>query len=201
MTEVFMALVSDVMTRGVRSMPPGETVMKAAQAMSELDVGVIPVCDGERLVGIVTDRDIVLRGVAQGCLASETPISGVMTNGASWCFQDQSIEEAGQQMRDAQIRRIPVIDRERRLVGMLSLGDIATRAGASEAADTLEQVSRPSRPDRSHQSAASGPAGGGETRVQPEIPGGGEMPARSAAKGRSEKPGRNTRARRPSNRT
>jgi CBS domain-containing protein len=156
-----MTQVSDVMTRGVRSMAPTESIMKAAQAMDELNVGSIPVCDGDTLVGIVTDRDIVLRGVAQGCAVDGTPLSAVMSEHTRWCYEDQSIEEAAEQMRSAQIRRLPVVDRDKHLVGMLSLGDVATKTGGEEAHRTLEEVSEPSQPDRSGQSAASGDAGGG----------------------------------------
>jgi CBS domain-containing protein len=156
-----MTQVSEVMTRGVRTMAPGETVMKAAQAMQELDVGAIPVCDGQTLVGMVTDRDIVLRGVAQGCAADRTPLSDVMSRDTRWCFEDQPVDEVMQQMRDAQIRRVPVVDREKHLVGMLSLGDVATQADSREAGEALGGISEPSRPDRSGQSAASGAAGGG----------------------------------------
>lgn len=159
-----MTLVSQAMTRGVRAMAPTESIMKAAQAMDELDVGVIPVCDGERLVGMVTDRDIVLRGVAQGCAADNTPLSAVMTPDACWCFEDQSVDEAIEQMREAQIRRLPVVDRDKRLVGMLSLGDLATKADGGEAGEALQEISEPSRPDRSSQSSASGSAGGGSSQ-------------------------------------
>ena len=158
-----MTQVSQAMTRGVRSLTPSETVIKAAQAMQELDVGVIPVCDGDRLVGMVTDRDIVLRGVAQGRAADKTPLSDVMTREACWCYEDQSVEEAVEQMREAQIRRMPVVDHDKHLVGMLSLGDVATKADAGEGGEALQDISEPSRPDRSHQSAASGNAGGGSS--------------------------------------
>jgi CBS domain-containing protein len=158
-----MAQVREAMTRGVRSMAPDDSVLLAAQAMSELDVGVIPVCEGERLVGMVTDRDIVLRAVAQDCAPSKTSLSSVMSTQTCWCFEDAEVEEANERMREAQIRRMPVLDHDKRLVGMLSLGDVATKSDMGEAATTLEAVSVPSRPDRSHQSAASGAAGGGQS--------------------------------------
>jgi len=151
------------MTRGIRTMAPHESVMKAAQAMNELNVGSIPVCDGEKLVGIVTDRDIVVRGVAEGCAADRTPLSAVMSPQACWCFEDDSIEEAAGKMRDAQIRRMPVVDRDKRLVGMLSLGDIATKGSEQVAGEALQDISQPSQPDRTSQSAAAGSAGGGAT--------------------------------------
>src|SRR5690606_7335279 len=88
-----MTQVSEIMTRGVRTLAPGETVMKAAQAMKELDVGVIPVCDGRKLLGMVTDRDIVLRGVANGCVVDQAQLKDVMTADTQWCYEDQTLEE------------------------------------------------------------------------------------------------------------
>ncbi len=138
-----MTQVSQVMTRGVRTLAPTETVMKAAQAMQELDAGVIPVCDGRKLVGMVTDRDIVLRGVAQGCVVDKAQLREVMSTDTQWCFEDQSLEEVSERMRDAQIRRVPVVDRDKQLVGMLSLGDIATRTHTEEeTGETLEEISK-----------------------------------------------------------
>lgn len=138
-----MTQVSQIMTRGVRTLAPTETVMKAAQAMQELDVGVIPVCDGRKLVGMVTDRDIVLRGVAKGCLVDKAQLSEVMSTDTQWCFEDQSLEEVSDKMRDAQIRRVPVVDHDKQLVGMLSLGDIATRTHTEEeTGETLEEISK-----------------------------------------------------------
>lgn len=162
-----MTQVADVMTRGVRTMPPTETMMKAAQAMEELDVGVIPVCDGDRLIGMVTDRDIVLRGVAQGRPADSTPLRDVMTQNAQWCFEDQSVDEAAEQMRMAQVRRLPVVDRDQHLVGILSLGDVSVKASRQTAGEALEEISEPAAPDRSGQSQASGTAGGGSASGQP----------------------------------
>lgn len=156
-----MTRVAEVMTRGVRSMSPRDSLQFAAQAMDELDVGVIPVCEKERLIGMVTDRDITVRGVAQGCPADSTPISDVMSEDVLCCFEDQSIEEATEQMRAAQVRRLPVLDKNKRLVGMLALGDVAAKAGSEQAGDALSEISEPAEPDRSGNSAASGKAGGG----------------------------------------
>jgi CBS domain-containing protein len=159
-----MTQVSEAMTRGVRTMAPNESVMKAAQAMDELNVGSIPVCDGERLVGMVTDRDIVLRAVAQGCAADRTPLSQVMSEHVRWCYEDESVDEVAAKMRQTQIRRLPVVDREQHLVGILALGDLAAKGEDEQAEDVLRDVSEPAEPDRSGQSAASGPAGGGASR-------------------------------------
>jgi CBS domain-containing protein len=156
-----MRQVSDVMTRGVRTLAPNDTLLKAAQAMEELDVGVIPVCRGEQLVGVVTDRDIVVRGVAQGCAADATRLEDIMSRDPQWCFDDQPVEEVLEQMRDAQIRRLPVVDHDAHLVGILSLGDVAVKADELKAGQALESISEPAEPDRSSQSQASGAAGGG----------------------------------------
>ncbi|MGA0609282.1 CBS domain-containing protein [Caldimonas sp. KR1-144] len=158
-----MTRISDVMTRGVRTLSPGDTLTLAAQAMQELDVGVIPVCNGRELIGMVTDRDIVLRGVAQGCRPEDTRLDQVMSAHPRWCFEDQSLEDAARQMSEAQIRRLPVVDREKHLVGIVSLGDIAVRGDENEAGSALGSISEPARPDRSSQSQASGTAGGGES--------------------------------------
>jgi CBS domain-containing protein len=145
-----MPQVAEVMTRGVRAMAPNDDVQLAAKAMDELNVGVIPICEGERVVGMVTDRDIVLRAVAHDMTASATPLSEVMTELVQACYEDQPLEEAVERMEHAQIRRIPVLDRQERLVGMLSLGDAATRGDAAAAQRALSGISTPSEPDRSH---------------------------------------------------
>ena len=158
-----MTQVSDVMTRGVRALSPQDTATMAAQAMQELDVGAIPVCNQERLVGIVTDRDLVLRGVAQSRLDADTPIDDLMSRQPLWCFEDQPVEDVLAYMRKAQVRRVPVLDRENRLVGMVSLGDLAVKGDQGQAGSALRSISEPARPDRSHSSQASGAAGGGES--------------------------------------
>jgi CBS domain-containing protein len=163
-----MTTVADVMTRDVRTMTPGDSVVDAARCMDEMNVGVIPVCEGDKLVGMVTDRDIVLRAVAQGCAADRTPLSQVMSEHVRWCYEDQPVEEVAAQMRRTQIRRLPVVDREQHLVGIVSLGDLAAKGEDEQAEDVLRDVSEPAEPDRSGQSAASGAAGGGASR--PETP-------------------------------
>lgn len=161
-----MTPVSQAMTRGVRTISPADSLVLAAQAMDELNVGSLPVCDGDRLMGIVTDRDIVTRGVAQGCSLDDTTVSDVMSQNVQWCFEDQSVEEVAGRMAKVQIRRLPVLDRTQQLVGMLSLGDMATKTGERMAAHTLESISEPAEPDRSGQSQASGSAGGGSASGQ-----------------------------------
>lgn len=157
-----MQTVSEVMTRGIRTMAPTDTVTAAAQAMRELDVGSLPVCDGVRLVGMVTDRDIVVRGVAEE--RANAPLGEVMSEGLLYCRDDDPVDSALDSMRSQQVRRLPVVDKDKRLVGMLSLGDVATKAEGSDTEEAIRGISEPSEPNRSSQSAASGPAGGGQTR-------------------------------------
>jgi CBS domain-containing protein len=145
-----MTQVAEVMTRGVRAMSPSDNVQLAAKAMDELNVGVIPVCDDDRVVGMVTDRDIVLRAVALDMTASATPLSEVMTALVQSCYEDQPLDEVVERMQRAQIRRLPVLDRRERLVGMLSLGDAATRGDPEAAQRALSGISTPSEPDRLH---------------------------------------------------
>ena len=152
-----MPQVSDIMTRDVRFIAPREKLQRAAQMMSELDVGALPVCDGNRLLGMVTDRDIIVRGTAAGHAPAEACVADVMTERVCWCFEDEPLDEVMRQMADSQVRRIPVVTRgeERRLVGIVALGDIAQRAGEAggegggsqeSASEVLRQVSEPSRP-------------------------------------------------------
>ncbi|RYF27750.1 MAG: CBS domain-containing protein [Comamonadaceae bacterium] len=156
-----MPTVSDIMTRGVRSMAPTDSLTFAAQAMRELNVGSLPVCDQNRLVGLVTDRDIVVRALAEE--RAHARIGDVMTQEPLYCFDDDSLDQALQTMRGKQIRRLPVVDRDKRLVGIVALADVATGADAQYGADTLRAISEPGTPDHSSQSAASGDARGGQT--------------------------------------
>jgi CBS domain-containing protein len=156
--EQSMNKVSDVMTRHPRTLSPSDTVVVAAMAMDELDVGSIPVCQGDQLVGIVTDRDIVVRGLAQGRLPTNIALNDVMTTDVHCCFEDQSIDEVLDQMSDAQIRRVPVLDHERHLVGMLSLGDLAVKTDGVGAGQALEVISEPSEPG--HTAPPAGTRGG-----------------------------------------
>jgi CBS domain-containing protein len=161
-----MTQVSDVMTRGVRSLSPRDSMVQAAQAMQELDVGAIPVCNEDRLVGIVTDRDLVVRGLAQACDGA-TPIDRVMSRQPLWCFENQPIDDVTAYMRKSQVRRVPVIDEHNHLVGMVSLGDLAVKSDQQMAGAALRSISEPAQPDRSHLSQASGAAGGGASEPSP----------------------------------
>ncbi|MDQ3060205.1 MAG: CBS domain-containing protein [Pseudomonadota bacterium] len=168
-----MTTVSQIMTRGVRSMRASDNIVAAAQAMEELNVGVIPVCDGDRLIGMVTDRDIIVRGVAQERDAKTTRLADVMSTNVRTVHEDEDVQDVLSEMADSQIRRIPVVDDDERLIGIVSLGDIAAKNSGNESdvAMSLEGISSPAEPDRSHQSQASGTAGGGsasgQQRTQP----------------------------------
>ena len=129
-----MQTVAEVMTRNVQVVSPQESLQRAAQLMDELDVGALPVYNGEQLVGMVTDRDITVRGTAAGLPPQETHIDEVMSANIRWCFEDQPLDEVMIQMADSQVRRIPVLshDDQRKLVGIVSLGDVATKTRSDE---------------------------------------------------------------------
>ncbi|MBN3820473.1 CBS domain-containing protein [Paraburkholderia sp. Se-20369] len=140
-----MHRVDAIMSRDVVRVAPNDTIRHAAQLMARYDIGALPVCDHNRLVGMVTDRDLAVRAISTG-KPPETPVREVASGPIEFCFEDDALDEIQQYMAAAQVRRMPVIDHDRRLVGMLSLADIATRAdGASrdEVANTLERVSQP----------------------------------------------------------
>ena len=143
-----MVSVSEMMTRGVRSLAPTDTLQKAAQAMEELNVGVIPVCADGKVVGMVTDRDIVVRGVARGLAAPTTALREVMSEQVETCCEDDPLDAATQKMEESKIRRLPVLDRQGQLVGILSLGDVATKGDEYEAGVALSDISEPAEPDR-----------------------------------------------------
>ena len=139
----------DLMTRGVEVVDPHDGLPEAAMKMRSLDVGSVPVCDGDRLVGMLTDRDITVRAVAEGRDLSTTLVDDVMTREVVYATEDQEVDEAARLMADRQVRRLPVIDRHDRLVGIVSLGDLAVDSGEDQAAgEALEQISRPARPKR-----------------------------------------------------
>jgi CBS domain-containing protein len=135
--------VSDCMTRDVRTAAPAQSLREAAQLMAELDVGILPVGENDRLVGMVSDRDLAVRGLACG-LGPDSEVREVMTDTVKYCYADQSIEEVSRNMGDVQVRRMPVVDREKRLVGIISLSDIANGEGAvEEAGEALRDISQP----------------------------------------------------------
>jgi CBS domain-containing protein len=135
-----MTKVSEIMTRSVAVVQQDDTLQHAAQKMKTLNVGSLPVCDGDAMVGVVTDRDITVRGVAAGMLPQESLVSDVMTADVRWCGADDSVQQAMDLMGEAQVRRLAVLDENRKIVGVVSLGDLATRQ--SEHTDaTLREIS------------------------------------------------------------
>ena len=144
-----MQTIREVMTPDVQTISPKETVQRAAQMMDDLNVGAIPVCDGDKLVGMITDRDITVRSVAAGQTPDQCFVGDVMSTDVRTCYSSQDIDEVLNTMGDVQIRRVPVIDEEsKQLVGIVSLGDIATKSHGS-ADQALDEISSPSEPDRS----------------------------------------------------
>jgi len=141
--------IGDIMTRRPRTVNPNATVADAAAMMRRLNVGSLPVCDGSRLVGMVTDRDITIRSSAEGRDPHLTPVRDVMTSGVAWATEDDPVEAAAKIMRDHRIRRLPIVDDHHSLVGVISLGDLAVDVDDTElSGDTLERISEPSDPNR-----------------------------------------------------
>jgi len=137
----FRTRVKDMMTRHVEVVRPDAPLKEAAARMADLDVGAIPVCDGERLVGMLTDRDITCRGVARGADPSSTPVRDVMTGSVRYVFEDEPVEQAMATMKRNKIRRLPVLDANKRLAGIVALGDLAVSAARDDAGAVLEDVS------------------------------------------------------------
>ncbi len=135
--------IREAMTQDVRLARPDQTIREAANLMAELDIGALPVEENDRLVGMITDRDIAVRAVAQG-KGPETQVRDAMTKDIKYCYEDQEIEEVTQNMGDLRVRRLPVLNRDKRLVGILSLGDLALDEEAQdEAGEALGGISRP----------------------------------------------------------
>lgn len=133
--------VSDAMTHDVQLCTPQDTIREAAEAIAALNVGLLPVTDDDRLVGMISDRDIATRGVAMG-LGPDAAVRDVMTADVKYCFDDQDIDEVTRNMADIQVRRLPVLNRDKRLVGIISLGDIAVCKPGDGAAKALHGISQ-----------------------------------------------------------
>jgi len=133
--------VSDIMTRDVCLVTPQQTLREAAELMERHDVGSLPVQDNDRLVGMLTDRDIVVRAIARG-QGPETPVREAMTADIKYCYEDQDVDEVSRNMADLEIRRLPVVNRDKRLVGIVSLANVAH--SEDDAADRMVRaVARP----------------------------------------------------------
>jgi CBS domain-containing protein len=134
--------VRELMTERPECIAPTATIQEAAARMKNLDVGSLPVCDNDRLVGVITDRDIALRSVAEGHDPTRDHVRETMSPGIIYCFEDQEAAEAAELMGDKQVRRLPVLDRNKRLVGIVSLGDLAVETRDDRmSGDALKQIS------------------------------------------------------------
>ena len=141
--------LQEVITPGVEVITPEASIYDAATKMSHRDIGPLPVCDGEHLVGMLTDRDITVRAVAAGRDPLTTQVRAIMTPDVVYGFEDQDVQDAARLMAQDQIRRLPVLTRSKQLVGMVALGDLAVHAGTHPvAAEVLEQVSEPGKAGR-----------------------------------------------------
>lgn len=139
----------DVMTKNVQVIPHNATVRDAAKLMKDIDTGFIPVIDSENVIGIVTDRDIVLRSTAEGLNPNETKVEEVMTKEFFFLYDDEDVQEAARVMSKRQVRRLPVVNRQEELVGVISLGDLSVDVNNDKiSGKTLEDISKPARPDR-----------------------------------------------------
>jgi CBS domain-containing protein len=134
--------VSDAMTSEVQLCTPGDTLKDAAQAMAALAVGLLPVTDNERLVGMISDRDIAIRGIGMG-RGPEARVGDEMTAEVRYCYDDQNLDEVSAIMGDIQVRRLPVLNRDKRLVGIIALGDIALAQAGNGTGAALSAISRP----------------------------------------------------------
>ena len=133
--------ISQVMTTDVQVGSPDDTLQKAAQMMAEYDFGILPVIVNNQLVGMISDRDITIRAVAKGFSPNEHFVKEIMTNDVEFIFQDDSVEDAAQMMSDLQVCRLPVVDSDEQLVGIVSLGDLAI-SDDKAAGEALESISQ-----------------------------------------------------------
>ena len=134
--------VSEIMSRDVRVASPRQRIQDAAAIMAEIDAGIVPVGEHDHLVGMITDRDIAVRAIAKG-KGPETAIEDVMTKDVKYCYEDEDSEHVLDNLGDLQIRRVPVVSRDKRLVGILSLGDLANQSANGHAGAALAEISRP----------------------------------------------------------
>jgi CBS domain-containing protein len=134
--------VSEVMSREVKVANPQQRIREAAKTMAEIDAGVLPVGENDRLVGMITDRDIAVRAVAAG-KGPDTPVREVMTTDVKYCYEDEDLVHVSKNMAEQQVRRLPVVNRDKRLVGILALADIAASEGSRVTGRAVEGITRP----------------------------------------------------------
>lgn len=134
--------ISELMTPDVETVAPTDTLHTAAQMMADLDTGALPVGENDRLVGMLTDRDITVRAVAKGCDPNKTAVREIMSSELRYCFDDEGSDEVARKMGQWQIRRLPVLDRNKRLVGIVSLGDLVVGGAEEESKEALKEISK-----------------------------------------------------------
>ncbi len=139
-----MTTIADIMTRSIATVRRDETLQAAAKRMREMDVGSLPVLDGKAVAGIVTDRDIAVRGVAEGMIPQESLVSDVMTADVRFCRAADSVDQVMKKMGNLQVRRLPVLDANNEIIGIVSLADLATRQSV-HTDETLREISTPGR--------------------------------------------------------
>lgn len=136
--------LNEIMTKDVEIISPGDTLQTAAQKMRDRDIGFLPVCDGERLIGVLSDRDVIVRALAEGMDSNAIVGRDLITSPAIYCFDDQTLDEAAKLMHDNQIRRLVILNRDdKRMVGVISLGDLAINLDDKISGDVLQSVSEP----------------------------------------------------------
>ncbi len=140
-------MIREVMTRDVEVINPNDTLRDAAEKMRSLNVGAIPVCDGQRVLGMLTDRDIVVRAIALGRDANSTQVADAMSSGIAYCFDDEDADSVLDKMRDKQIRRFIVVDHNKKLVGIVAIGDFTGAVSERKVGEALEGISEPSTPN------------------------------------------------------
>ena len=139
-----MQKLKDLMSRDVKVISPDMSIREAAREMRDGDFGMLPVGENDRMIGTISDRDIAIRAVAEG-KDTGTKVRDVMSEGIAWAFEDDSVEEAAKIMSKRQVRRLPVVNRDKRLVGIVALGDFAVESSEIRpAAEALSEISKPS---------------------------------------------------------
>jgi CBS domain-containing protein len=141
--------VSEIMTTEFEKIDADNTLFEAAQKMKSFNIGFLPVQEGDKLIGLLTDRDIVIRGLAEGLDPRRTSVKDIASTDIVYCFEDESVEDAARLMEDNQVRRLIVVDHEQKPIGIVSIGDIAVKSGQEQlAGEILERVSEPAIPAR-----------------------------------------------------
>jgi CBS domain-containing protein len=143
--EVIMQL-SQIISHDVKTISPEASIRDAAMCMREADIGALPVCDGQKLVGMITDRDIAVRAIAQGEDPEQCRVSDAMTSDVIYCYEDEDVEQAVKIMEQKQLRRLPIVNRDKQLVGILAQADIARTGRDEMSGNMVEKVSQPGGP-------------------------------------------------------